>query len=84
MLDVMKNMKSFVRVHSITLHTFVYICDYVKEKKKKTTLYCQRIAPILEALFVCGKKATVIVLFDGQTSLLHAKAVSSLKTRLLD
>ena len=33
MLDYMKNMNSFVRVHSITLHTFVYICHYVKENK---------------------------------------------------
>ena len=34
-LDQMKNMNSFVRVHLISLHTFEYICDYVKEKKKK-------------------------------------------------
>merc|ERR1711971_198222 len=30
----MKNMNSFVRINLISLHTFVYICHYVKEKKK--------------------------------------------------
>ena len=53
-------MNSFDRVHLISLHSFEYICDYVKEKKKKSST-SKKSKDSTFAFFVPGKKATVVV-----------------------
>ena len=50
----------FFWVHSITLHTFVYIFDYVKEKKKDQSLLSKDSTNTL----CVEKKTTVVVQCD--------------------